>query len=69
MHVLTRQVNEGVVIGEEIHVTVLEVGSNFVRLAVSSTGDESDYEEHVLAGPSVDVLDGFAMRRRMQMQF
>jgi predicted RNA-binding protein with RPS1 domain len=69
MHVFTREVNEAVVIGDNIQVTVLEVGDDFVRLSVSTDGDEENAEEFVLAGPVTDVLDGFAVGRRMQLQF
>ena len=69
MHIFTRQVNEGVVIGDDIRVTILEVGEDFVRLSVSSEGDAPHYEEFVLAGPRTDILEGFAVGRRLQLQF
>lgn len=69
MKVLTRQVNESVAIGDDIHVTVLEVGEDFVRLAVSSEGDAPSYEEYVLAARTADPLEGFAVGRRLQLQF
>ncbi len=45
---LTRQVNEGLVIGEDIHVTVLDIQTNQVRLAISSPNDEPSYWEETL---------------------
>jgi len=48
MLIFSRRANEGVVIGDNISVTVLEVGEDHVRLAVSSSGDSPCYEEHVL---------------------
>ncbi len=48
MHIMTRQVNEGVVIGEGIEVTVLEIGPNFVRLEVTEPGAELPCREHLL---------------------
>lgn len=45
---LTRQINEGVVIGESIHVTVLNIRANQVRLAISSPDVEPSYWEETL---------------------
>jgi carbon storage regulator CsrA len=35
MRVMTREVHQGVIIGENVHVTVLEIKGNFVRLGIS----------------------------------
>ena len=48
MLVMTRQVNEGLVIGGEIHVTVLDIHKDHVRLAISSPNDEPSYREETL---------------------
>ena len=45
---LTRQVNEGLVIGDDIHVTVLDIHEDHVRLAISSPNDEPSYREETL---------------------
>ncbi|MBT4866395.1 MAG: carbon storage regulator [Planctomycetaceae bacterium] len=45
---LTRQVNEGLVIGEDIHVTVLDIRADHVRLAISSPNDQPSYWEETL---------------------
>ena len=36
MQVISRRVNEGVIIGEKTHVTVLKIYEDHVRLAISS---------------------------------
>lgn len=48
MLVFTRHVNEGLVIGDDIHVTVLDIHDNHVRLAISSPNDEPSYWEETL---------------------
>ena len=48
MHVLTRRVNEGVVIGPSLHVTVLEIHEDHVRLAFSCPDPTPSYWEEVL---------------------
>ena len=45
---LTRQVNEGLVIGEDIYVTVLDIRADHVRLAISSPNDQPSYWEATL---------------------
>jgi carbon storage regulator CsrA len=52
---LTRQVNEGLVIGEDIHVTVLDVQADHVRLAISSPNDEPSYWEETLYWESTEA--------------
>ena len=53
MRVLTRKVDEGVVIGENVQVTVLEIRRNHVRLGISCRRAESpdvpDYWEEILS--------------------
>lgn len=36
MHMISRRANEGVVIGREIQVTVLEIGKNWVDIEIQS---------------------------------
>ena len=52
MRVMTREVNQGVIIGENVHVTVLEIRGNFVRLGISIPRAEypslSDYREETV---------------------
>ncbi len=38
MRVMTREVNQGVIIGENVHVTVLEIRDNVVRLGITCAG-------------------------------
>lgn len=45
---MIRRKNEGVVIGESIHVTVLDIRANQVRLAISSPNEEPSYWEETL---------------------
>jgi carbon storage regulator CsrA len=52
---LTRQVNEGLVIGEDIHVTVLDIRADHVRLAISSPNDEPSYWEETLYWEPADA--------------
>lgn len=48
MQIFTRQVNEGLVIGDGIHVTVLDIHDDRVRLAISSPNDFPSYWEQTL---------------------
>ena len=48
MQIITRQVNEGVVIGDNIHVTVLDICDNQVRLGISSPNECPSYWEQTL---------------------
>lgn len=43
-----RRANESLVIGDDITVTVLKVGSDFVRLAISSSSQSPSYWEETL---------------------
>jgi carbon storage regulator CsrA len=52
---LIRQVNEGLVIGEDIHVTVLDIRADHVRLAISSPNDQPSYWEETLFWKSAEV--------------
>jgi carbon storage regulator CsrA len=53
MRVMTREVNQGVIIGENVHVQVLEIRGNAVRLGISHPRAESpslyDYREETLS--------------------
>jgi len=48
MRTFTRQVNQGLVIGENLHVTVLEIQEHYVRLAVECPDQDPSYWEEVL---------------------
>lgn len=48
MHVLTRGVDEGVVIDDEIRVMVLEINENFVRLGITVPNEEPSYREQIV---------------------
>lgn len=49
MKVISRRENEGLVIGEDIHVTVLKVGFEHVRLAISCPRMTPSYWEEELS--------------------
>ena len=48
MQIISRQENEGLVIGDDIHVTVLKIQETEVRLAISSPKDNPSYWEETL---------------------
>ena len=48
MHLISRRENEGVVIGDSIFVTVLEICEDHVRLAISSPNTSPSYREKTL---------------------
>jgi carbon storage regulator CsrA len=48
MQMITRRVNEGLVIEDDIHVTVLHICRDYVRLAISSPNDTPPYREETL---------------------
>ena len=48
MQILTRQVNEGFIIGNRIHVTVLEIHDDHVRLAFEVPDEDPPYWEEIL---------------------
>jgi carbon storage regulator CsrA len=48
MQMITRRVNEGLVIGNDIHVTVLDISRDNVRLAISSPNNTPSYWEQTL---------------------
>lgn len=48
MQVISRRVNEGIIIDDDIHVTVLDIHEDHVRLAISSPNDIPSYWEQVL---------------------
>jgi carbon storage regulator len=48
MHVISRGVNEGLVIGDDISVTVLEVQDEFVRLGICSPNEVPAYREETV---------------------
>ncbi len=49
MLVLTRKSGEGIVIGDQIHVVVIEVNGNQVRLGIEAPAGIRIYREEVLA--------------------
>jgi carbon storage regulator CsrA len=48
MQMITRRVNEALVIGDDIHVTVLDICDGYVRLAISSPKNDPSYWEQTL---------------------
>lgn len=48
MHVISRRENEGIVIDQNIVVTVLEIAEDFVRLAIQSPDEVPPYREEVI---------------------
>jgi carbon storage regulator CsrA len=48
MQMITRRVNEGLVIENGIHVTVLDICQDYVRLAISSPNNTPPYREETL---------------------
>ena len=48
MQVISRRVDEGLVIGDDIFVKVLDVQDNLVRLGISSPNSEPSYWEQTL---------------------
>ena len=48
MQVIARSANEGLVIGDDIVVTVLEIHSKFVRLGIETPNRAPFYREEVL---------------------
>ena len=48
MHLISRRENEGVVIGDHIYVTVLEIREDHVRMSISSSDTCPFYREETL---------------------
>ena len=48
MQVIARSVNEGLVIGDDVRVTVLEIQSNYIRLAIETPRQTPSYREETL---------------------
>jgi carbon storage regulator CsrA len=48
MKIISRRENQGLVIGDDIQVTVLEVGERHVRLAITAPGRDPEYREETL---------------------
>ncbi|MEX0702195.1 MAG: carbon storage regulator [Planctomycetales bacterium] len=48
MQTMTRRVHEGLVIGDEIEVTVLEIHEDHVRLGISDPREHPSYWEQIL---------------------
>lgn len=73
MHILTRQVNQGIVIGESLQVTVLEIHEDRVRLGFSSPGESPSYWEKTLyldpwAAPDEDTAEPDAAPQELQLR-
>lgn len=49
MQKIWRRENEGLVIGDDVFVTVLQVGTNYVRLGISCARQIPSYWEETLA--------------------
>src|SRR5262245_25150205 len=54
MRMISRRENEGVVIGDNIYVTVLDIHEDHVRLAISSPNDLPSYREETLYWEEAD---------------
>jgi carbon storage regulator CsrA len=48
MHLISRRENEGVIIGDHIFVTVLEIREDHVRMSISSPDTHPSYREETL---------------------
>jgi carbon storage regulator CsrA len=48
MQTFTRQVNQGLVIGDNLHVTVLEIQENHVRIGITCPDSDPPYWEEIL---------------------
>ena len=48
MQFISRREHEGIIIGDDIHVTVLEIREDHVRLAINSPNDTPPYWEETL---------------------
>lgn len=48
MQTVTRRVNEGLAIGDDIEVTVLEIHEDHVRLGIRAPREEPSYWEQIL---------------------
>ncbi len=59
MRVYSREVEQGLVIGSDVRVTVLEIGEDFVRLGIEHGEDEPGYREEIVRFDSAEV-DGLA---------
>ena len=59
---ISRHANEGIVIGDDIHVTVLNVYTDHVRLAISSPRDVPSYWEQTLYMEQTETTDDVEMR-------
>lgn len=59
---MSRRANEGIVIGDDIHVTVLKVYPDHVRLAISSPRDVPSYWEQTLYIKQVEMADNAQTR-------
>jgi carbon storage regulator CsrA len=62
MQVISRFENEGLVIGDKIHVTVLAVREDHVRLAISSPNDSPSYWEETLYWEPQEVVEELQVR-------
>lgn len=48
MRVYTRELEQALVIGDDVRVTVLEIGDDFVRLGISTRADGPSYREEIV---------------------
>lgn len=60
MEFVSRRVNEGVMIGDDIHVTVLEIHDDRVKLGITSPNDFPPYWEQTV------YLEGAGRARELQ---
>ena len=59
---ITRGVNEGVKIGDNIKIEVLEIENNCVRLGITSDDEFPEYQEHTL------YLNEESLKAELQLQ-
>lgn len=67
MHTVSRHANEGIVIGDDIHVTVLNVYADRVRLAISSPRDVPSYWEQTVYVEQPETAGDVEMREPLSV--
>jgi len=64
---ISRRANEGIVIGDDIQVTVLNVYADHVRLAISSPHDVPSYWEQTLYVEQAETADLVEVREPLSV--
>ena len=65
MLVLSRKLNEKIVINGDITVTIVKIDRNQVRIGIEAPGDVPIYREELLTADAQTVEDRQPLRRRM----